>query len=298
MEFILKHGRLFGLLGAATLLALFVPFLRWFERANLYLPSRTPSGVLPRSFGLASEDAELRSADGVRLSALFLPAAPYRPEPRAAPVSGPLAPEGLVLLYSHGNAGNITHRFMKANIFHRLGLGVLLYDYRGYGQSEGRPTEQGTYADAEAAWSYLTGTRKVPPERIVIYGESLGCAVAVELARRHRARAVILESPFTSVPDMADIVFPHLPLGWAVSYRYDNSAKIREIRAPLLVLHSRDDEIVPFAMGRRLFDAAAEPKEFFEMRGDHNEGYLDTGPAYSRALLSFLERPETGPRKK
>ena len=290
MEYILKRGRFFGLLIAVVILALSVPFLRWFEGANLYIPSRIPSGVLPGSFGLASEDVALRAGDGVKLSALYLPAAAFRPAPRAKPVDGPLASAHWVLLYCHGNAGNLTHRLLKANIFHRLGLGVLLFDYRGYGRSEGRPAEQGTYADAEAAWNFLTQVKKIPPERIIIYGESLGCAVAVETARRHRARAVILESPFTSVADMADVVFPHVPLRWIVTYRYDNLSKISGIGAPLLVMHSRNDDIVPFAMGRRLFEAAADPKIFFEMKGDHNEGYLDTGAAYPRAILSFLDR--------
>jgi fermentation-respiration switch protein FrsA (DUF1100 family) len=289
MEFVLKRGRFFGLLIAAVMVALSVPFLRWFESANLYIPSRIPSGVLPGSFGLASEDVALRAADGVKLAGLFLPAAAFRPGILTEPVEGPLASARWVLLYCHGNAGNITHRFFKANIFHRLGLGVLLFDYRGYGRSEGRPTEQGTYADAEAAWNFLTQVKKIPPERIVIYGESLGCAVAVETARRHRARALILESPFTSVADMADVVFPHVPLRWIVTYRYDNLAKIPLVDAPLLVMHSRDDDIVPFALGRRVFEAAAEPKTFFEMKGDHNEGYLDTGSAYPRAILSFLD---------
>ena len=164
---------------------------------------------------------------------------------------------------------------------------MLLFDYRGYGRSSGRPDEQGTYLDAEAAYRWLAEKKKVPADRIVIHGESLGGAVAMELALRRRAAGLILESTFTSVVEMCRHVFPFLPADLVVRFRYDTLSKIPELSCPVLVMHSPDDDIVPFAMGRRLFAAAPEPKTFFEMKGSHNEGFLDTGPAYEKAIAGF-----------
>ena len=263
---------------AAAALPLLWAGLRWFERANLYFPSRQ-FAVLPRTYGLASEEVELRAEDGVRLGAWFVPAA-----------GGPLAGRKLVVLFCHGNAGNISDRVTKAELLHRLGLSVLLFDYRGYGTSGGRPSEKGTYRDAEAAWRWLTAARRVPPERIVLYGESLGTAVAVETALRHPPRALILESPFTSVDDMAREVFSPLPMQWVVTFHYDTLSKMPRLGCPVLVLHSSRDEIVPYRMGRRVFEAAPEPKEFLELEGSHDDGWLEAGPAYPAALRAFLER--------
>ncbi|MBI5242594.1 MAG: alpha/beta hydrolase [Elusimicrobia bacterium] len=273
---------------AAGLTALWFA-LRWFERANIYFPSRD-FALMPQSFGLKYEELSLKTEDEVKIHGWFIPAVPFKASPKAEPADGPLASKGLVLLYCHGNAGNISGRAFKANIFHRLGLGVLLFDYRGYGRSEGRPSERGTYLDAEAAYRWLTEERRVPPERILLYGESLGNAIAVETALRHAPKALILESAFTSITDMGKLIFPFLPVRWMTTIRYDNLAKIPSIRCPVLILHSRDDAIVPFEMSRRLFEAAPSPKEFFEMRGTHDDGYIDSGEAYPRAIQAFLER--------
>jgi hypothetical protein len=272
---------------AAVGLILLWAGLRWFERANIYFPSRE-FAMGPQTFGLAYEEAFLKTEDGVRVHAWFLPEAPFKPSPKEKPVRGPLAAEGLTLLYCHGNAGNISSRMFKANILHRLGVGVLLFDYRGYGKSEGRPSEQGTYRDAEAAYRWLTEVKKVPPERVVVYGESLGNAIAVETALRHPPKALILEAAFTSIVDMGKLIFPFLPVRAMTTIRYDNLSKIPKVGCPVLVMHSKEDAIVPFSMGRRLFEAAPAPKRFFEMRGSHDEGYIDTGEAYSREIRDFL----------
>ena len=264
--------------------------LRWFERINIFIPSRQFSGVIPSAFGIKEEEVFLRAQDGPLLHAWFLPAAPFRTNPLDTPVVGPLAGRTLTLLYCHGNAGNISDRLFKANLFHRLGLNVLLFDYRGYGRSQGTPSEQGTYKDAEAAWRFLTEKKKIPADRLVIYGESLGNGVALETALRHPPQALILDSAFTSVIDMGLEIFPYLPVRWLVRFRYDNLSKIPKIRCPVLVMHSAEDAVVPFRMGRRLFEAAPQPKEFFQMKGTHDEGYIDAGPAYPRAIQAFLER--------
>jgi len=270
-----------GLRQAALLIALLAAGwvgLRRFETANLYHPARE-FAVIPQTFGLPHEEVALRAEDGVALHGWFLPAA-----------RGPLAGQGLVLLYCHGNAGNVSTRVSKAALFHRLGLSVLLFDYRGYGKSAGSPSEQGTYLDAEAAWRYINETKRFPPDKIVIYGESLGNGIALETALSHPPKALILDSAFTSIVDMGREVFPWLPVRLMVTMHYDNLAKIPRIRCPVLVMHSREDRVVPFRMGQALFAAAPQPKEFLEMTGSHGEGYLETGAAYPKTVLAFLRR--------
>lgn len=246
--------------------------LRWFERANLYFPDRTPMGAHPGSYGLEYEELKIQAEDGPTIHGWYVENKPDSP----------------VILVSHGNAGNISHRLDKLLIFRRAGASVLLYDYRGYGLSTGSPTEQGTYRDAQAAYRWLTRSKHIPPEKIVFYGESLGCAVALETALRHKAAGIILESGFTSTVDMGKLIFPFLPIEWMVRFRYDALSKIGKVSCPVLVMHSPQDDIVPYAMGRRLFAAAPEPKTFFEMKGDHNEGFLTTGKAYEEAIRNFL----------
>lgn len=247
--------------------------LRWFERASLYIPSRTVVAH-PGTYGLKYEDLQLETEDGASIHGWYVEK----------------EPKSLIILFSHGNAGNISSRMEKLVRLRKAGASVLLYDYRGYGQSRGRPTEKGTYRDGEAAYRWLTQVRKVPASRIVLHGESLGCGVAVELALRHPAAGLIIESGFTSTVDMGKLILPWLPVGALVRYRYDNLAKIGRVKVPVLVMHSPQDDIIPFAMGRRLFEAAPEPKTFFEMKGDHNEGFIDTGGAYVEALARFLAR--------
>ncbi|MCX5796650.1 MAG: alpha/beta hydrolase [Elusimicrobia bacterium] len=245
--------------------------LRWFERINLFFPSRDMEAD-PGALGLAFEDLRLMAADGTSVHGWFVP----------------LASESPVVVFCHGNAGNISHRLDKLGALRRAGASVLLFDYRGYGRSSGRPDEQGTYLDAEAAYRWLAEEKQVPAGRIVIHGESLGGAVALELALRRRAAGLVLESTFTSVVDMCRRIFPFLPAQLIVRFRYDTLSKIPRLSCPLLVMHSPDDDIVPFAMGRRLYEAAPGPKAFLAMRGGHNDGFLDTGPAYEKAIADFL----------
>jgi len=258
---------------------------RWFERSNLYYPSRDIS-ALPRTYGLESEEVFLTTQDGKRIHAWFIPSRTKDP---------------MTLLLCHGNAGNISDRVHKAALLHKVGAAVLLFDYRGYGKSEGTPSEEGTYRDAEASFQYLTGLRGIPLQRIVFYGESLGTAVAVEMAKRHAAGGLILESAFTSTVDMAKIYFPWLPARWIVTYRYDSLSKMPGITVPLLVLHSPSDEIVPYRMGQALYAAAPGDKRFVDLTGSHNDGYLESGDRYPEAVRQFLNhlgttKLETGSR--
>ena len=235
----------------------------------------------PSDFGLEFEDVYLTTSDGVRIHGWFVPG------------SG-----GPTLVWFHGNGGNISHRVDNiAGLHGRLGVSILIIDYRGYGLSEGSPTEQGTYLDAEAAVAHALSRPDVDPERVVLFGRSLGCAVAAEMAVRHDAYAVVLESPFTSVLAMARQAYPFLPgVGLLVGDMYDTLDKVARIDAPIMVLHGDSDEIVPFEMGREVFETAPEPKRFYIIRGaGHNDTYAAGGASYLDALGSFLAEPHSDP---
>jgi fermentation-respiration switch protein FrsA (DUF1100 family) len=192
------------------------------------------------------------------------------------------------VIICHGNGGNIGGRLHPISLFHELGLNVLIFDYRGYGGSAGKPSEEGTYQDACAAWQHLTEKRNTPPDKIVVFGRSLGGAVAAGLAERVTPAALILEATFTSVPEMGTRLYPWLPIRLLSRYRYNTLARLEQIHCPVLIAHSRGDNMIPFEQGRKLFAAAREPKIFFELTGDHNEGEVLTPPAYQQTLDTFL----------
>jgi len=237
----------------------------------VYFPTRALDGGTPASIGLAYEEVRLRTSDGVRLHAWFVPGGRERP----------------TLLFLHGNAGNISHRLEKLAILHELGGAVLLLDYRGYGLSEGAPDEAGTYRDGDAAYDWLI-QRGIQPTSLVVYGESLGGGVATDLAARRAVGGLILESTPTNMPDVARAHYPLLPAALLLSVRYDSLAKIASVDAPLLILHSTEDEIVPFEMAERLFRAARPPKRLVQLRGGHNDNFLVATDAYTSALRAFL----------
>ena len=255
----------------AGLLVVLSAIMLLFERKLIYYPQRAHD-VSPRDLGLAFEDLVLTAEDGVRIHGWYLPPSG---EPR------------FTVLFAHGNAGNVSHRLDRALFLQsKLGASVLLFDYRGYGRSEGSPDEEGTYRDARAAHRWLIEQKRVAPDRLVIFGESLGSAVALDLALSRPCRALVLESPFASVPAMARAVYPFLPLWPFVRTRYDNEAKAPRLTVPLLVLHGDRDEVVPFTQGRRVFEAAPGPKRFFAIPGaGHNVG----GETYWSLVRDFLE---------
>jgi len=258
---------LLTVLGAGIAGALLLYF---FQGRLLYHPSRTLH-TDPGSQGLPFEDVTIETADAVRLHAWFVP--------HSTPVG--------TVLFLHGNGGNIADRPLTIAVLHGLGLAVLILDYRGYGASEGSPSERGTYADAEAAWKYLIVTRGVPPHDVIIYGRSLGGAVALELAAHNRPRAVIIESTFTSLAAIAREIYPFLP-GALVRYKYQSIDFIKRLNAPVLVAHSEDDEMIPFAHGEALYRNAPDPKQFFRLRGKHNEAFVSAGEKYYATLGAFI----------
>ncbi len=254
---------------AVVLLGLFV-FQSWL----VYFPN-IPSraiGSSPDTIGLAYEPVEIITEDGIKLDAWYVPAQ----EPRG------------VVLFFHGNAGNISHRLDSLRIFNKLKLDTLIFDYRGYGRSEGRVSEQGTYRDADAAWRYLTVERGIPAAEIVLFGRSLGAAIAAYVASRHRPGALILESGFVSVPELAAILYPWLPARQLARIGYPTGEYLKTASCPVLIVHSRDDEVIPFKQGRQLFELASEPKHFLELLGGHNDGFLVSGRRYLDGFENFL----------
>lgn len=231
-----------------------------------------PWACTPDDMGLTYENVTLTTADNVKLSAWFVAAR----EPKA------------VVLLCHGNGGNISHRVDLLWKLNRLGVSTLIFDYRGYGRSEGKPGEAGTYADAEAAWDYLVNVRGVAPESIVIFGRSLGGAIAAKLASQRACRGLILESTFTRLPDVAASYFWYLPVRLLCRFRYPTVDYVQKVSCPILVIHSPADDIIPHKFGRRVFDAAPERKTFLEISGDHNTGYETSGRTYTDGLAAFL----------
>lgn len=268
----LKRTLLGFLLTALTAYAGLCLVLFLYQGRLVYFPGPPPT-TTPAALGLKHRELHLVTSDGVRIHAWFLPA----PAARGA------------LVFCHGNAGNIEHRLHAARAFLDMGLSVLLFDYRGYGASEGHPTEAGTYLDAEAAYAALLEEPGVTPTRIVIYGESLGAGVALELARRREVAAVVTEAAFTSLPDLGSRLYPWLPVRLLSRFRYHNLSKVASLDAPLLVIHSPDDDIVPYAHGQRLFAAAAEPKQFLETEGGHNDGGFLRRDEWRELVSTFLD---------
>lgn len=245
-------------------------FIRNLEQRNLYFPFRELESN-PKDIGLDYEDVIVTTKDMVQINGWFIPS------------KTALA----TLIFCHGNAGNISHRMEKIKIFNELNLDVLIFDYRGYGISKGRPSEKGLYLDAEGAYNYLVNKKRVPPVKTIVYGESLGSAVALDLAGKHEVGGIIIEGGFTSVKDMARRIFPFIP-AFIYASRFDSLDKIRDVKAPKLIFHSIDDEIIPFKFGKELFIAAAEPKEFVELRGGHNDAFLTSKEIFIREIDSFV----------
>jgi hypothetical protein len=201
------------------------------------------------------------------------------------------------ILFSHGNAGNIADRLDSVDIWRALGFNVLVYDYGGYGKSTGRPSEKRCYEDIRAAWKYLTETRGVDPNTVCLFGRSLGGGPTTQLATEVKPGAVILESCFSSVAAMGKQMAPFLPVKLLVRHKFDNLSKVDTVVTPKLFIHSPDDEIIPYKHGKALFAQAAEPKQWLELSGGHNEGFWMAGAAYTDGLDAFLmplfgERPE------
>ena len=260
---------------ALIVLTLFLGFmflLFVFQEKLIFFP-RKGIGDTPGSIGLHYEDVYLVTVDKIKIHGWYV----LHPDAKGT------------LLFFHGNAGNISHRIESISIFHDIGLSVFIIDYRGYGKSDGQPSEHGTYQDARAAWDYLVDERHLHPDEIIVFGRSLGGAVAASLAAKVTPAAVILESTFTSIKELGKYYYPYLPVSWISRVLYPTDKYITSFNCPVLIIHSHQDELVPVRFGQRLFKYAPEPKMYLSISGDHNNGFLLSKDAYVNGIKRFLQ---------
>ncbi len=267
MSFLFFAYLLAGVLGLYALLIA----LGWGFQERLIFQTSRDLYRDPSFYGWPFEEVLVPAAGG-RTHAWFLPLEQARG----------------VVIFSHGNAGNIADRLESIDLLRSLGFSVLAYDYGGYGRSTGAPSEQRCYADIEAMWRFLTEAKGIPADKIVLFGRSLGGGATAHLAARVRPAAVVLESTFLSMPAVAQDVYPWFPARWIVRHRFPNQENIRRVTAPLMIVHSREDRIVPFRHGLGLYEAANEPKTFLEIRGAHQNGFAASKDIYLKGWEDFL----------
>ena len=274
---------LFPFLRIAAFVYLGLAIVLYIGQSNLvFMPSKDIIET-PETVGIKFEDLQITTKDNVNLAAWFVPFRDNNPLGKS------------VVLFCHGNGGNISNRVSYLPIFKDLGLATFLFDYRGYGRSEGNPSEEGTYNDVEAAWQYLTQEKQIPPQKIIIYGESLGGAIASYIAEKtsrdqQNAGGLILASTFTSISDRAAEIYPFLPIRFLSRFSYNSINRLPNIKMPVLVIHSTDDEIIPFHHGDRNFQIANQPKQLVKLRGDHNNGFLDSAEIYRTGMNGFIQK--------
>ena len=258
-----------GIIYISTAIILFVGYIKYIESRSIFFPTKEIE-LTPSLINLSFEDVYIDTEDKIKINGWFIPHnnAKY------------------TILFCHGNGGNIGHRLDKIAILAEMGLNIFIIDYRGYGRSQGRPNEPGVYLDAKAAYGYLINKRNIKPEQIILYAESLGCAVAVHLASRVKTAGLILEGSFTRGRDMAKRIYPILP-AFLFYNTFDSLTRIKLVDAPKLFIHSENDEIVPFDLAVKLYNAAKEPKRFVKIMGGHNTAFLDSQSKYVSAIVTF-----------
>ncbi|MCX6143385.1 MAG: alpha/beta hydrolase [Ignavibacteriales bacterium] len=261
------------IIAAVSALIIWTIVLMIFEEKFIYFPQKYPKGAYDQARSIPNlRDCWIKTKDSVTIHAWFAPAESAR----------------ATLVVSHGNAGNISHRYLLLRSLQRHGFNVLMYDYRGYGRSEGTPTEDGIYKDGLAAYDYAVSLPEVKPERVFLWGTSLGGAVAIDVATHRQVAGLILESTFTSAKDVARIVYPFLPVQLFMHTKLNSLEKIRTLSIPILLIHGAHDSIIPIGLGRKLFNAANEPKDFYEIpNADHNDTFFMGGDDYFARVDRF-----------
>ena len=265
----------FSILFILIFILLLCAVLLMIEDKMIYFPAKYPEGIWnPGDYGVIVEDAFFKTEDGLTLHAWFVPSNENK----------------ITILWFHGNAGNISHRLENIKFLHELDINIFIFDYRGYGRSEEEfPSEKTIYSDSRAAYLYLIQEKNIPKETLFFFGRSLGGAVAVEMAKEFGCSGLIIESSFSSAKEMAGMMFPFLPVKYFIKTDFNSHEKIKNIFCPKLFIHGNEDNIVPFKLGRKLFDAAPEPKEFFEIdEAGHNDTYIVGGNRYFNAINHFI----------
>ncbi|MFC1703271.1 alpha/beta hydrolase [Candidatus Omnitrophota bacterium] len=247
-------------------------YIRYIELRSIFIPTREVI-TTPQQVDLPFEDIFFKTEDSIELNGWFIKS----PKAKAT------------IIFAHGNGGNICHRLEKIAFFYHLGINTFIFDYRGYGKSKGKPTEEGIYKDGRAAFDYLIRRDDIDRKKIIAYGESIGGAVAIDLATHRDVACVIAESTFSSAKEMGKIVYPFLPSFLFIS-KFDSITKVKNLKTQKLFIHSRNDEIVPFSLGKKLFDAAAQPKELLTITGGHNTGFIESKYIILERLKKYLKK--------
>ncbi|MBM3248526.1 MAG: alpha/beta hydrolase [Candidatus Omnitrophica bacterium] len=264
---------MFKIIIYAVLFCIFiVVYARYIELRSIFFPMKQIE-ITPKEEGLNYEDVYFKTEDGLSLNGWLVKQSQAK----------------ATILFFHGNAGNISHRLEKLVIFHQLGLNVFLVDYRGYGRSQGRPSEDGLYKDARAAFDYLSSRPDINNKTIIAYGESIGGAVAIDLAAKRGVCCLIIDSTFTSAKDMARKFYPFIP-PFLFKTKFDSAQKVKDITSDKLFIHSINDEIVPFEFGQKLYEEAIAPKELLKIHGGHNSGFLESKELIIFKLKDFLQK--------
>lgn len=262
---------LFLIIGGLFLIYIFLCFYLYFNQdAYIFFPEKTITSA-PSAFGMKYENLFIVAKDGVKINVWYIP-------------NGNSA----LIIHCNGNAGNLSERVEKFSLFNSLGYSVIGFDYRGYGKSEGKPSEEGLYMDLRSVINFAEekGYKK---SEIILYGESIGGGVALQLASEMQFSVLILESTFTSIYDMARIYYKLFPTSFLLKSKFDNLSKIKKVKCPVVIMHSKEDEIVPYSMGQTLYENASEPKIFLNLEKGHNDGGIIVSREAISKLKSFLE---------
>ncbi len=269
------------LLGFALIIAVIViiylvsAVYKFFTQSYYVFRPKKEITATPFDIKLYFEEIIFKSSDGINLSGWFIPSRSQKG----------------VILFLHGKGGNISTRLTLIDYFNRkMGLSVFIIDYRGYGKSEGKPTEEGTYMDARAAWEYLTTSKKIKPGDIIIYGRSLGGSIAAWLAKEIKAELLILDSTFTSIKDIAAEMYPYLPVKRFFKFDYPTASYLKDVICPVLIIHSGEDDFIPFSHAVKLYNAANEPRQFLKTTGAHNNTYVKSEQIYIEGIKAFISK--------
>lgn len=258
---------------SAGIYLIIVGYLFFNQKQMVYYPYSKLTAT-PEDMGIRYENMEIRISDDETVHGWFIPSSD--------------SSNKNVVLFCHGNAGNISNRLYTIQLFQSLNIPLLLFDYRGYGLSKGDPSEENSYQDAQLCYKWLLNTKNYKPENITIFGRSLGGGVGVELSLREKVKGLIIESTFTSAGDIGQNLFPIFPIKWFLKYKYDSITKIKNLECPVLIIHSSKDDLIPYYMGQELYAAATEPKEFFDIFGGHNDREYLQDPLYMDKVKKFV----------
>jgi len=245
------------------------------QKSMVFIPSKK-MGYTPKTIGIDFKELTIGTN---KLNCWWIPV-------KAEQVKGAVK----TVIFCHGNAGNISNRLDTVNFYHNvMNCNLMIFDYSGYGKSGGKVGEEACYKDSQEVYDYVVKSLKIDPKNVVIHGRSLGGAVAVDLAVNKKCAGLVMESTFTSVPDMADDMVPIFPIQWFVSIDFDSLDKVDKLKVPVLLIHSKADEVIPYKMGEALFKKAKKPKFWLEISGDHNGGWIESQKVYSKGMKDFFE---------